>query len=393
MKSFLTLASSLLGAQATIYYAGVAESGGEFGVYGTKGQGLPGTFGVDYSFISEAAIDTYVDQNKVNLFRVAFLLERMAPLEYGLGSKFNETHFGYYKQAIDYITLTKNSYAILDPHNYMRYNDPSAQPFSGSVIGNTTDPDAATTEDFAAFWGELASRFANNSRVIFGLMNEPHDMPTTLVLKNDQAAVDAIRQAGAKNLILVPGNAWTGGHSWTQNYGGDNLPSSDYIYQINDTANNWAVDIHEYLDVDYSGGHIECTQPFDTNLAPLTAWLKQYGLKAMVTEFGGSNTTACADMLSDALAYMEENEEYIGWTAWAAGPFWGSYAPCCSNSTQIGSLEPGSLASDGSPGLYETVWEAVLEPLLPTTLQTSGPASVNGTAASAKRSGLWYRRN
>ncbi|KAI7787274.1 glycoside hydrolase family 5 protein [Diaporthe eres] len=352
MKSFLALVSSLLGAQATIYYAGVAESGGEFGVYGTKGQGLPGTFGVDYAFISEAAIDTYV-----NLFRVAFLLERMAPLEYGLGSKFNET------------------------------------PFSGSVIGNTTDPDAATTEDFAAFWGELASRFANNSRVIFGLMNEPHDMPTTLVLKNDQAAADAIRRAGAKNLILVPGNAWTGGHSWTQNYGGDNLPSSDYIYQINDTANNWAVDIHEYLDVDYSGSHIECTQPFDTNLAPLTAWLKQYGLKAMVTEFGGSNTTACADMLSDALAYMEENEEYIGWTAWAAGPFWGSSAPCCSNSTQIGSLEPGSLASDGSPGLYETVWEAVLEPLLPTTLQTSDPASVNGTAGGAKRSGLWYRRN
>lgn len=65
MKSFLTLASFLLGAQATIYYAGVAESGGEFGVYGTKGQGLPGTFGVDYAFISEAAIDTYVDQNKV----------------------------------------------------------------------------------------------------------------------------------------------------------------------------------------------------------------------------------------------------------------------------------------------------------------------------------------
>lgn len=51
--------------------------------------------------------------------------------------------------------------AILDPHNYMRYNDPSAQPLSGSVIGNTTDPDAATTEQFAAFWGELAKRFVS----------------------------------------------------------------------------------------------------------------------------------------------------------------------------------------------------------------------------------------
>jgi endoglucanase len=53
--------------QATIYYAGVAESGGEFGVYGTVGTGLPGRFGVDYSFINTAGIDVYVDQNKVCL--------------------------------------------------------------------------------------------------------------------------------------------------------------------------------------------------------------------------------------------------------------------------------------------------------------------------------------
>lgn len=44
----------------------------------------------------------------------------------------------------------------------MRYNDPSSQPLSGSVIGNSSDPDAATTEQFAAFWGELAKRFVSN---------------------------------------------------------------------------------------------------------------------------------------------------------------------------------------------------------------------------------------
>lgn len=45
----------------------------------------------------------------MNLFRVAFLLERMCPLSYGLGAKFNETHFGYFKDAIDYITVTKKA--------------------------------------------------------------------------------------------------------------------------------------------------------------------------------------------------------------------------------------------------------------------------------------------
>ncbi len=99
-------------AAATIYYAGVAESGGEFGVWSqtsTPGTGLPGRFGVDYQFISESAIDTHVDKNKINLFRVAFLMERMCPLSTGLGSKFNETHFDLYKKAVDYITVKKGA--------------------------------------------------------------------------------------------------------------------------------------------------------------------------------------------------------------------------------------------------------------------------------------------
>jgi hypothetical protein len=103
-------------ASATIYYAGVAQSGGEFGVWSatsTKGTGLPGRFGVDYQFISTAGVDTMTDQNKVNLHRVAFLLERMCPPSYGLGAKFNETHFDYYKQAINYITKTKGACACL----------------------------------------------------------------------------------------------------------------------------------------------------------------------------------------------------------------------------------------------------------------------------------------
>lgn len=180
--------------------------------------------------------------------------------------------------------------------------------------------------------------------------------------------------------MLVPGNGFTGGHAWTQNTGstGADEPSSEYLNKIVDPANNFALDIHEYLDFDYSGSHLECTQPFATELAPLTDWLRENNLKAFVSEFGGSNTTDCADELKDALAYMADNEEYIGWAAWAAGPFWGSNAPCCSNSTLLGSLEPGSVAGDGGASLYSTVWQATIQPLLPTTLQRSGPATVNG---------------
>lgn len=88
------------------------------------------------------------------------------------------------------------------------------QPQSGSIIGNSSDPKAASTEDLAAFWGELSKRFMTNPNVIFGIMNEPHDMPTSLVLQNDQAMIDAIRQAGAQQMILVPGNGFTGAQRW-----------------------------------------------------------------------------------------------------------------------------------------------------------------------------------
>ncbi|KAH6626486.1 glycoside hydrolase superfamily [Chaetomium sp. MPI-SDFR-AT-0129] len=381
----VTAAAALLpGVSATIYYAGVAQSGGEFGVWSadaTPGTGLPGTFGVEYQFIDEAGVDTMVDQNKVNLHRVAFLLERMCPPADGLGAKFNETHFDFFKQSIDYITVTKGAYAILDPHNYMRYNDPSSQPYSGSIIGNSSDPTAATTAQFGEFWGELAGRFADNEKVIFGLMNEPHDMPSSLLLDNLQAAVDAIRAAGANNLIIAPGNSWTGGHAWTQ--GGDEA-SSEWLHKLVDPANNTAIDIHEYLDQDFSGSHTACTQDAATNLADVTAWLKEHNLKAFITEFGGSNTTECLDMLDSMVDYMADNEEYIGWTAWAAGPFWGPNSPCCTDSNQYGSLEPGSTAGDGTPGLYDTVWLPVLQKKVPAQLQWDGPASVEGGELTEK---------
>lgn len=375
-------AVGLLAAEATavIYYAGVAESGGEFGVWSTnkvKGTGLPGTFGVDYEFINKSAVDIYVDKEKVNLFRVAFLLERMCPVATGLGATFNETHYGFFADAINYITVTKGVYAILDPHNYMRYNDPCQQPNTGSIIGNTSDPTAATTAQFGAFWGELAGRFKSNPNVIFGLMNEPHDMDTNLILANDQAAVTAIRAAGANQLILAPGNGYTGGHSWTTAWTGNSPASSDVMYKLTDPLNNTAFDIHEYVDGDYSGTHVTCTNLASTFLGPVTDWLNQYGFKAFVSEWGVLNGTECAPYVTDIINYLGANNCYVGWAIWAAGPLWGHYSACCTDSAQYGSLEPGSTAVDGSPGMYDTVWVKEVEPLIPTTLVKNGTSNVN----------------
>ncbi|KAG6907640.1 hypothetical protein DXG01_008090 [Tephrocybe rancida] len=377
----------------------------------------------------ETTVDIFVDQEKINFFRVTFLMERMCPLSFGLGKRFNETYFSEYADAINHITLNKGAYALIDPHNYMRYNDPSQQPITGSVIGNSSDPTAATTKQFGEFWAELARRFKSNPKVVFGINNEPHDMvnttvhacfdaltlassqPTELVLQNNQAAIDGIRGVGARQLILAPGNGFTGGHSFTQVTGSGDLPSSDFMNKLKDPLHNTAIDIHEasYMDycestlvtdeclnsisvnIDFSGSHDTCPQAGPSNLAAVTAWLKENNLKyahfltwpvklltsdrAMITEFGGGNNEGCFQAIDDMLNYMVANEEYIGWAIWAAGPLWGTNSPCCGATT--GSLEPGLLNVNGEPNAFDTVWAQAIRPNIPKNLKRSGVSSLS----------------
>lgn len=271
----------------------------------------------------------------------------MCPLETGLGATLNETYFEEFQSAITYITM-KGGYAILDAHNYMRYNDPSMQPQSGSIIGNTSDPKASSTENLAAFWGELSKRFMTNPNVIYGIMNEPHDMPTSLILENDQAMIDAIRQTGAQQLILVPGNGFTGAHRWLNTTCDQNCtPNAEVLTAIQDPQNNFAFDMHLYFDNDTSGTHEECTTAAPDNLLPVTAWLRENNYTALLSEFGAGNNPTCDMTLNDTLVFMEQNPQWLGWTYWAAGPLWGDY---------FLSVEP-----DEGVGA-NTTWPNVLEP-------------------------------
>ncbi|KAL5383677.1 hypothetical protein DPSP01_005782 [Paraphaeosphaeria sporulosa] len=325
---------------AKILYAGVNSAGGEFAQ-----QNLPGAFGTDYRFINQSAIDFFIDAG-VNTIRLPFLLERMCPLDTGLGSTFNESYFSEFQTAVNYVTM-RGGYAVIDPHNYYRYNDPSSQPSSGSIIGNTTDANASTTADFAAFWGELAKRFATNPNVILGLMNEPHDMPTELILSNNQASIDSIRQAGAKQLILVPGNGFTGAQRWLNSTCSGCKPNADVLTAITDPASNFAFDMHLYFDNDTSGTHNECTLAAPGNLAATTTWLQENNYTAFLSEFGAGANSVCFKTLNNTLMWLEDHPQFIGWTYWAAGPLWGDY---------FLSVEPGVGPQSNS------TWPQVLEP-------------------------------
>lgn len=47
---------------------------------------------------------------------------------------------------------------------------------------------------------------------------------------------------------------YTGGHYWTTTEQGDD-PSSEWMYKLQDPVKNLAMDIHEYLDVDFRYAH------------------------------------------------------------------------------------------------------------------------------------------
>jgi len=250
----------------------------------------------------------------MNIFRLPVTWERLIYSASGfpaVGSTISSTYLGQIDTIINYATVTKGLYVLLDIHNYATYD--------GVVIGTS-----ASISSFADLWKQLAAHYASNSKVVFGLMNEPHNIDTVLWFSAAQAAITAIRGAGATNLIVVPGNGYTGGHFYTTGgYDHSGIPNSQALTQtpLVDSANNFILDIHQYLDSDYSGTATCVSPPVGTTaLTAFTTWAAANGYKAILSEVGGDNTAACSAAVQNILNYINANTNvWVGWTWWVAG--------------------------------------------------------------------------
>lgn len=278
-------------------YFGVNESGAEFG----DGK-WPGVLGTDYTWPSPSSIDYFVGKG-MNSFRVPFMLERMSPN--GVAGSFDSTYLSGLKTIVNYIT-GKGAYAIIEPHNYLRYK--------GTVFSSTSD--------FKSFWTKLATEFKSNANVVFDIINEPNGVDASVAFNFNQAAVDGIRSTGASQLILVEGTSWTGAHSWTTS------GNSNYFAKIQDPLNNWAVEMHQYLDSDSSGTSATCVSATigAERVAAATQWCKANNVKCFLGELGaGSNDVCIAAVKNTLCALQQAGGVWIGVTWWAAGPWWGDY--------------------------------------------------------------------
>lgn len=286
------------------HLTGVNISGAEFN--GRKVPGIPGT---DYFYPARATID-YVASKGLNTIRVPFLWERMQPQ---LNGALDAAELKRLDSVVKYAT-DKGLYVVLDVHNYGYYRQ--------QVIGSAAVPVTA----LASLWQQLAQNYKGNGKVGFGLMNEPKGLPTETWLDAANQAIAAIRQAGAQNTIFVPGNAWTGAHSWAStSYGTSNATA---MRNVVDPANNFVYELHQYLDSNYSGTHPQCKNETVgvTTLAGVTNWLRQNNKKGYLGEFGAGSDPTCLAALEAMLKYMDDNRDvWIGWSYWAAGAWPPSY--------------------------------------------------------------------
>ncbi len=286
-------------------WRGVNLAGGEFGNV------LPGTEGRDYKWPTASEVDYYLGKG-MNTFRIGFKWERLQPKA---GGELESAYLAKLDAIVTYAT-SKGAAVILNPHNFARYY--------GNPVGSTQVPSSV----FADLWRRLALRYASNGHVMFNLVNEPNNMPTEQWVNAANAAIAAIRAAGASNLIHVPGNGWTGAHSWADDYYG--TPNAKAMLDIVDPGNNLVFEVHQYLDPNSGGASDQCvsTTIGSERLAPFLAWLRANGKKGFVGEFAGGNNATCNAAVEDMLtAMMSASDVLVGWQWWAAGPAWNNNYP------------------------------------------------------------------
>ncbi len=275
------------------------------GCFGDRKPGVVATYGTQYIFPSESELDYFAGKG-TNVIRFPF---RWVDLQPVLNQPLDTVALNRIKDVVK-AANARGQVVLLDPHDSAR--------FYGKVVGSPEVPNAA----FADFWGRLAAQFPRNSRVWLGLANEPYDMPGAQWLSAANAAIASIRKVGAKNLILVPGIAWTGAYSWI---GSGN---SMTMLGVVDPQNHYIFEAHQYLDPDSSGTHPEAVSATigSERLKAFTLWCRQHHQRGFLGEFGAANNPTALLATKDMLTYMEQNRDvWVGFTWWAAGAWWGDY--------------------------------------------------------------------
>jgi endoglucanase len=301
-------------------YTGVNLAGAEFGA-----SVLPGTYNTHYTYPTASEVNYFVGKG-MNTFRLPFRWERLQRTQ---GGSLDATELARMDTFVNHATQL-GANVILDPHNFARYYpDPNNYQSSATGLVGSAVPNSA----FADFWSKVANHYKSNPRVMFNLMNEPNTMPTEQWVSAANSAISSIRGTQARNLILVPGNAWTGAWTWHNNWYG--TPNAVAMLNITDPLDNYAFDVHQYLDSDGSGTSQNIVNQTigSQRLAGFTQWLRTHGKRGFLGEWAvarqivGTGASQIGDeAMLNLMEHVEANDDvWLGWAWWASGPWWGEY--------------------------------------------------------------------
>lgn len=282
---------------------GVNLAGAEF-----SSKKLPGTLFKDYLYPSQQDL-RYFRQAGMNVVRVPFRWERLqrqinTPLETADLEQLQRV-VGWAKE-LDMCVL-------LDMHNYGSY--------FGHPLGSAEVPVAA----FIDVWQRLQQAFDDPETTAFGLMNEPAAIPVPAWLAIAQETVLALRKAGARNLLMVPSGRWSGAHEWSKKF--DGVSAGSEFRHFRDPLNNFVIELHQYADANFSGTGSTCIDAsrLRSLMSQVSRWATQEKKRFFLGEFGANTSPECMAALRTLAESMQDTAAWLGWTYWAAGPWWGAY--------------------------------------------------------------------
>jgi len=267
---------------------------------------------------------------------------------------------------------------MIDIHNFARYNN--------QIIGQG----GPSNSDFASFWGALAGKYADEERIMFGLMNEPHHLDINDWADTCQEAVNAIRKAGATSqMILLPGTNFDSAATLLETGSVDTLMD---IRNPDGSVDGLVLDVHKYLDEDNSGTHEECVTDNVDSFRELAEHLRDIGRLAMVSETGASRSSSvglleksnrrgslltsyqCLEKFCAQNEFINENSDvFLGIVGWAAGSFSNGYLMSLTPEMQNGRYVDNQLMK-----------ECVVAPWV-SSKETLPPVRPNGSSSGASR--------
>ena len=289
----LTLFTACMPAAGAQIKWGVNESGLEFGTGPIRGTNFvvpdPG----------------YYLQHGAQLIRVPFKLSRLQPVAGGLLDP-------AYVQDLQTI-IAKDSAAgaitVLDPQGFGFYD------INGKPHDILADSPAAA--GYLNMMTRIAETFGKEN-VAIGLMNEPHAGADTAYAALWNRAITAMRQAGYKGIILVPHAHWSNA--------GDIKPDKPYNGEIVDPENNWALELHLYMDADSTGTYrkpVVSAEIGAQRLAGAIAWSKQTHIRIFLGETNAPATPLGLAALRNTLGQITAAPDvFWGVALWGGGPWW-----------------------------------------------------------------------